>query len=292
MYQIENEFLKVKVREYGAELTSFLSKQSKTEHLWQADPEIWCWHAPVLFPVVGRCINDEIVVEGMKYPMEKHGFARKSNFKLLELSETKIIFSLVSSAETLKTYPYRFEFLIGYRLAGKRLVCSYEVLNKDDKAIYFQLGGHPAFAVPFQTNEKYEDYFLEFDKAEKSSRHLINDQGYFDGRKERVLDNSNTISLRNDLFKDDALIFKDLESRRVSIKSRNHSHFLSVDFPDYKYLGIWAKENAPYVCIEPWYGCADSANDSSEPIEFSRKEGIITLEPGDKFYSTFEITIG
>ncbi|MES2622728.1 MAG: aldose 1-epimerase family protein [Bacteroidota bacterium] len=289
MYQIENEFLKVKVREYGAELTSIFSKQTTTEHLWQAETQIWGWHAPVLFPVVGRCLNDEIVIEGRTYPIEKHGFARKSNFKLLELSETKIVLSLVSSAETLKFYPYKFEFLIGYRLDDNRLVCSYEVLNKDHKAIYFQLGGHPAFAVPFQNNEKYEDYFLEFERTENSFRHLINDQGYFDGRKEKGLDNSSTIPLRNDLFKDDALIFKDLKSSRVCIKSRNHSHFLSIDFPHYKYLGLWAKENAPYVCIEPWHGCADTDNDYRG---FSEKEGILTLEQGGKFYSTFDVTIG
>src|SRR5690242_17715830 len=113
MHQIENDFLKVKARNYGAELISVYNKKGMTEHLWQADPTYWGWHAPLLFPVVGRCLNDEIIVDGTKYSMEKHGFARKSNFSLFELSETKMIFSLTSSAETLKIYPYRFEFLAG-----------------------------------------------------------------------------------------------------------------------------------------------------------------------------------
>ena len=162
MHLIENEFLKVRAREYGAELTSVFDKKNNIEHLWQADEKFWGWHAPVLFPVVGRCLNDEIIVGGVKYAMEKHGFARKSNFKLLELSQEKMIFALTYSNDTLKIYPFKFEFLIGYRLKENELHVSYEVRNKDDKPIYFQLGGHPAFAVPFNANEEYEDYFLEF----------------------------------------------------------------------------------------------------------------------------------
>ena len=156
MHQIENEFLKVRVREYGAELTSVFNKQTNTEHLWQADEAYWPWHAPVLFPTVGRSINDEIVIDGVAYPMEKHGFARKNNFKLLELGETKMVFQLMYNDDTLKLYPYKFEFLIGYRLKGNELVVGYEVRNKDDKPIYFQLGGPPGFCRAFCRRRKLQ----------------------------------------------------------------------------------------------------------------------------------------
>ena len=290
MHQIENEFLKIRVRDFGAELTSVLNKKTNIEHLWQADENFWGWHAPVLFPVVGRCLNDEIIIDGVKYPIEKHGFARKSTFKLLELSQEKMIFSLTNTDETLKIYPYEFEFLIGYLLKGNELHVSYEVRNKDDKPMYFQLGGHPAFATPFNNNEQYADYYLEFEQTETSSRHFIDADGFFDGRTGPVLKNSNTIQLQNDLFKDDALIFKDLKSRQVSIKSKNHSHTLTVKFTGFNYLGLWAKKNAPYVCIEPWLGCADTANKS---VELKDREGIIMLEPGEEFNPSFTIqTIG
>ncbi len=286
MHQIENEFFKIRVREFGAELTSVFNKKTNIEHLWQADEKFWGWHAPVLFPVVGRCLNDDVIIDGIKYPMEKHGFARKSTFKLLELSQEKMIFSLSNSPETFKIYPYRFEFLIGYRLKGNELHISYEVRNKDDKPIYFQLGGHPAFEVPFNDNEQYADYYVEFEQPENSSRHFIDGNGFFDGRTAPVLDNSKTIQLQNDLFKDDALIFKDLKSRQVSIKSKNHAHALSVNFTGFNYLGLWAKENAPYVCIEPWLGCADTAN---KAVELKDREGIIMLEPGEEFNPFFTI---
>jgi galactose mutarotase-like enzyme len=288
MHQIENEFLKVRAREFGAELISVFNKKTNTEHLWEADEKVWGWHAPVLFPVVGRCLNDEILVDGVSYRMEKHGFARKSDFKLLELGDSKMTFSLSDSPATHKIYPFKFEFLISYRLKENELTCSYEVVNPDDRLIYFQLGGHPAFAVPFSLMEQLDDYYFEFEQAETSARHVINEDGFFYGRTEPVLTNSNTIALRKDLFKDDALIFKDLKSHKVSLKSKNHPQVLSVQFEGFEYLGIWAKENSPYVCIEPWLGCADSVGTLKE---FSRREGVVKLPPGKEFQRSFVINI-
>ncbi len=289
MHQIENEFLKLRAREYGAELTSVIYKKTKTEHLWQADEKVWGWHAPVLFPVVGRCLNDEIILKGVKYPMQKHGFARKSNFRLLDLGDSKMVFSLKSSEETLKMYPCKFEFLIGYRIRKNQLYISYEVINEDKEPIYFQLGGHPAFAVPFHPAENYQDYFIEFETIENSERHLINPGGFFDGRREPVLHNSNRVQLKNDLFANDALIFKDLKSRKVTLRSNTHLYFIEMDFKGFSYLGIWAKENAPFVCIEPWLGCAETVG---EPREFSLRENVVMLEPGEEFNPSFTLTFG
>lgn len=292
MHKIENEFLRVEAREYGAELISIYDKKNKLERLWNADPAFWPWHAPVLFPVVGRCLNDEIMVEGKTYRMEKHGFARKTNFKLLELGDTKMVFSLTSSDDTLKIYPFKFEFLIAYRLQGNMLYCRYEVINKDDKPMYFQLGGHPAFAVPpvgaTTTGDRYSDYRLEFEQPETADRHFIDNNGFFDGRKQQVFNSSNSLALRNDLFKDDALIFKDLKSKKVAIKSANNSYSLAVTYTGFPYLGLWAKTDASYVCIEPWYGCADTAE---RQVEFPEKEGVIKLGQGEEFGALFTVEI-
>jgi len=57
MHQLENNYLRVIAREHGAELTSVFDKKHNIEHLWQADPHFWGWHAPVLFPVIGRCLT-------------------------------------------------------------------------------------------------------------------------------------------------------------------------------------------------------------------------------------------
>ncbi len=289
MHQIENDFLRVKLREYGAELTSVYNKKTNIEHLWNADEKFWGWHAPVLFPVIGRCIDDELVVDGIKHPMEKHGFARKSTFRLMERSDSKIVFALTSNEATLKVYPYQFEFLVAYHLDGHQLICSYEVINRDNKPLFFQLGGHPAFVVPFLSNEDYEDYYIELENTEDAERHHINAEGFFDGRRSLVLDNSNCFQLEKDMFNDDAFIFKDIRSRTVTIRSANHAHYLSVHFSDFNYLGLWAKVNAPYLCIEPWIGCADT---EGEKVELSAKERIVALEPNEEFNAFYSIEIG
>lgn len=288
MHRIENEFLRITAREYGAELTSVFCKRTNTEHLWQADEKLWGWHAPVLFPVVGRCLNDEIILDGKSYTMEKHGFARKSVFQLLELGNTKMVFSLLHNDDTLRIYPFKFEFLIAYYLHDNQFKVSYEVINRDTKPMWFQLGGHPAFAVPFNAQESYNDYYLEFTEKENSPRHYIDSDGFFDGRKETVLNNSNSIALRNDLFNQDALIFKDLKSRTVSIKCKHHVNSLTVNFEGFPYLGLWAKENAPYVCIEPWLGCADTAG---KAVEMKKREGVMMLEPGEAINPHFTVSI-
>lgn len=289
MHTIENEFIKVSARNFGAELTSLYNKETKIEHLWQADEKFWGWHAPVLFPVIGRCLNDTIQIDGKEYKMEKHGFARKSEFILKQKSNSSLVFSLSSNEDTLAIYPFAFEFLIGYTIVGQQLVVSYQVLNKSESSMYFQIGGHPAFAVPFGANEQYENYFLEFEHREHIQRHLINTDGYFTRETENVLSNQKVIGLRNDLFSRDALIFKEHQSRKVSIKSHQHQHFLNVIFNDFPYLGFWAKANAPYVCIEPWIGCADTVG---QKLEFSKREKVISLSAGHNFSTGFTIEIG
>jgi galactose mutarotase-like enzyme len=117
---LENEFLKVSVRPLGAELTSILSKQTGLEHLWQADPAVWNWHAPNLFPTVGESLDKELHVDGQSYPIERHGFARKSEFALLPSTATHAVFSLRSSKKTLAVYPYRFEFQVATPWTGRR----------------------------------------------------------------------------------------------------------------------------------------------------------------------------
>lgn len=289
MHKVENSLLRIMARENGAELVSIFNKMTGIEHLWQADAQVWPWHAPVLFPVVGRCLNDTIIVDGVEYKMEKHGFARKSTFQLLELSESKMVFSLSANTETRRTYPFEFEFLIGYRLEENKVHVSYEIINRDNKTIYFSLGGHPAFAVPFLTGEHYEDYYLEFEQLEDANRCYIDADGYFDGRQDASLLNTNILNLKSAMFRDDAFIYKDLKSRKVTIRSNKNPRWLSVSFKDFPYLGLWAKVGAPYLCIEPWLGCADTAG---EEKPFKEKEGMLSLQTASEFGASFVIEVG
>jgi len=285
---LENDQLRVTIRPQGAELTSLYHKPTQTEHLWQADPAVWGWHAPNLFPVVGACLNDELLIHGQAYPMPRHGFARHSEFTVKKADETQAVFVLHSNEQTRAAYPYEFEFRIGYYLDKATLTIAYQLFNDSDEALYFSVGGHPAFRVPFREGEVYEDYFLEFQKDEPLERHLLSAKGFFTGDTESVLTADRHLPLTEDLFDRDALVFKNLESRRVTIRSRHHDHRLAVGFTAFPYLGLWAKPGAPFVCIEPWLGCADRQG-TPQPIE--QKEGIQRVDAHGQFEAGFTIGI-
>lgn len=288
MYTIENNHLRVNVRSKGAELTSVYDKVNNIEHLWQADPAVWGWHAPVLFPVVGRCLDDQIEIGGQHYNMEKHGFARHADFELVSQTVDSLTFALHSSQQTLAIYPSHFEFYISFELKENHLHQTFEVINKGTEQMHFCIGAHPAFAVPFKDGEHYDDYYLEFDNDTELERDHINADGFFDGRRSKAMVDTNQIPLRGSLFDDDALIFKNLKSRKVTIRSNKNPHTLSVAFKHFKYLGIWAKPNANYVCIEPWQGCADTMG---KYTNFSQKEGVLSLPPLGKFDRSIIISV-
>lgn len=290
MVTLENDYLRIGINYKGAEMSSLYNKSTGIEHLWQADPAVWGWHAPNLFPVVGGCINNEIRVDGQVYPMERHGFARHTVFNLIESNAVQAKFSLGYSEKTLAVYPFRFAFQVIYELKGPELKITYKVINYDDKPVWFSVGAHPAFNIPFSNSEEdvLEDYFLEFNCEEPLEKHLLSDSGFFTGETEPVLKDKNILPLRKEFFAQDALVFKNLSSREVSIKSRKHSHSVSVQFPQFNYLGIWAKKDISFLCIEPWLGCADSEN---KPVELKDKESIQKVEPGHVFEANFKIII-
>lgn len=288
MTVLENDYLKVSIDAKGAQLSSLINKATGTEQMWQADPNIWPWHAPNLFPIVGGLINDELLVDGQTYPMKRHGFARLSEFVLLKNDDQSAVFSLPNSEKTRGVFPYRFDFEIMYMLIDNALRITYKVINLDKKTIYFSVGGHPAFNVPFNKDEKYEDYYLEFETDEKLTTHLLDASGMFSGETAPVALDGNKLCLTRDLFKNDALVFKNLRTREVTIKSKNHDQTLSVEYPHFNYLGLWAKPSADFVCIEPWLGCADTANAA---VDISKKENIQKLHVGHVFEAAFFISI-
>ena len=289
MTTIENDQLRVSIRPQGAELTNIFHKPTATEHLWQADPAVWGWHAPNLFPIVGGLQNDQLRVGDKTYPMKRHGFARQSVFTQTESSDSHAIFSLRANAETRAVYPYEFEFQVIYELTGPGLSVTYRIVNEGDKPIYFSVGAHPAFNVPIGPGDAYEDYVLEFEHDESLVTHQLSAEGLFSDETRPVPTTNRQLALTPNLFDQDALVFKNLKSRRVTLKHKDRNdRAVTVSFPNFPHLGIWAKPGAPFVCIEPWLGYADAAG---EPTPIDRKEAIQHLGPGTVFAATFTIDI-
>ncbi|MEX2336423.1 MAG: aldose 1-epimerase family protein [Fulvivirga sp.] len=289
MHQIKNEFLSIAVNPVGAELSSIKNLETGIEHLWQGNPEIWASQAPNLFPVIGVLKNGEYTFEGQTYQMPKHGFVRyNKNFQLKSKSENELVFELQFSEESLQQYPFKFNFEIAFKLDGKKLEVAHKIFNLDNKTIYFSLGGHPAFNAPISANEVYEDYYLEFDQKLDLRTFLLNEEGLVSEKTKGILDNENKIWLKKDLFENDALIFKDIPSKKVVLKSKNSGAVLGVEYSDFKNLGLWAKPGATYVCIEPWLGIADVEGTDQN---LKTKEGMEQLEPGKVFEAWYTINI-
>ncbi len=287
MYTIKNKFLQVSVKEIGAELCSIKSVNSGKEYVWQANPEVWSSHAPNLFPVIGCLKDNGFLFKGQEYNCPKHGFVRNNkNVKLVDRTENSLTFSLMYSEDSLKIYPFKFEFNIKYALEENKLNVEHTIVNQGDKPMLFSLGGHPGFNCPINADESYSDYFLEFQEAETAETWRVQKDGLIGKETVPVFDEPKIINLHPHLFDEDALIFKNLNSKKVSLKSRKSKQVLSIIFKDFPYLGIWAKPMADYVCIEPWIGIADSVDTDRN---FETKEGVILL--GSKLSTTATYTI-
>lgn len=288
MQTLKNNQLAVKINPKGAELSSLFNIENQMEYLWNADPTFWGKSSPVLFPIVGALKNDIYRFEGKEYTLPRHGFARDREFIVEKSEENSVTFLLTYDENTLKVYPFKFEFRLIYFLKNNSLNVTYSVKNVGENKMYFSVGGHPAFAVPLAEDTAYDDYYLEFNKTENFKRWGLTANGLIETQPFDFMKDTSQLNLTKELFYDDAIVFKNLESTSVILKSDKANRQLKLDFEDFPYIGIWAAKDADFVCIEPWRGIADSTNHNQELTE---KEGIEGLDKGDIFEKTWRVTV-
>jgi len=221
--------------------------------------------------------------------MTQHGFARDQVFQIDAITPDEVTFLLSSNDDTKKLYPYDFELRIKYRLVDATLETHYSVRNTSEDELWFSIGAHPGFTCPFDSSESFDDYYIEFEKAESADRLLFAD-GLLTGESTPFLDNQKTLPISHELFSKDAVIFKNLASTYCLLKSTKHDTALRFDFKDFEYLAFWTKPgaNAPYLCIEPWFGVADSVNSDGT---YKNKEGIQKLKGKAVFESVYSVGI-
>ncbi|WP_125722909.1 aldose 1-epimerase family protein [Flavobacterium ustbae] len=278
---ISNSILTASIKHAGAELFSIKDNQNN-EYIWEGNPDFWGKHSPVLFPIVGTLKNNAYKINEKEYHLPRHGFARDMEFNLIEKAENKAIFSLKSSEKTLQKYPFEFELQLIYTLTENSLELEYKVINNGKEKMPFSIGAHPAIALP----DDFENYAFQFEKEENLKYYLLEND--LISSQTKILETKNNIvPLNYDLFKNDALIFKILKSKSLTILN-NAKPYVKVDYNDFPSLGIWTKENAPFVCIEPWLGYSDTNENTGDLYE---KEGILTLDESKDFSAKFSITI-
>ena len=266
IYYAENENFTLGVKEMGAELTSLKSKNTGFEFIWNGNTDIWYGQSPILFPIIGRLLDDKYRLNGTEYEMPKHGIVRKKPFKLIDKKADSLTFSQTDDEESRKSYPYSFDLQVKFQLTDKGLSVTHTVINNDERVMYYSFGAHPAF------NCKIGDY-LEFEENENLLTERIDHESILIEEKFPVEIKDKKLYLTESLFCDDALILSGYKSKFVSLKSNENNRIVKFNF-DSPLLGIWAKPNAPYVCIEPWWGVNDNYD---KKADLSEKRGIMAL---------------
>ncbi|MCZ4243284.1 aldose 1-epimerase family protein [Pedobacter punctiformis] len=284
MITLENDYLKVSLAAKGAELQSLFSKETKIEYLWNADPKYWAKHSPVLFPIVGALKDESFIYKGKNYHLPRHGFARDQVFSAQKISETEAIFTLSQTKDTLKIYPFHFNLKLKYQIIDQKLNLTYEVINTGTDDLLFSLGAHPAFAVPNTPDTVYEDYYLAFNSDEKLTYWKL-DGGLVANETDSIELGGHKLNLKHNLFYNDALVFKTMQSNCISLLNTKNEFGLHFHFEDFPFFGIWATPDAPFVCLEPWCGVADGVNHIQQ-LEY--KEGINRLEKGETWTRFWE----
>lgn len=271
---IEGSNLKATISDLGAELVR-LQDGAGRDLLWNGDPAFWTGHAPLLFPIVGNANKDQVKVSDRSYPIARHGFARTSPFERTAESASHGAWRLVSSDATRLHYPYAFVLDVTHRIEGSILSIRAEVTNVDSGPMPVSFGFHPAFRWPLPYGQPRDAHAIAFERPEPSPVRRL-DNGLLSPVRHTTPVQGNRLELDDKLFTDDALIFDQIASRRVTYGAGTAPR-IEVDFPDMPYLGVWSKPGAGFICIEPWQGFADPVDFDGE---LSQKLGTVSVAPG------------
>ncbi|HBF35712.1 MAG TPA: aldose epimerase [Firmicutes bacterium] len=274
----------------GAELVSFKKLADHCEYIWNGDKTFWTSHSPLLFPIVCALRDGEMKVDGTLYKMGNHGFTRKSEFQLVEETNSKAVYKLSWSEATLAMYPFQFNLFVTYTLNENRLQVEYRVENIGEKTMYFQIGTHPAFNCPLDGKTNFEDYAIEFESAEKLERLYMNSANVIiSGKSKKVeLENDKILHLNHDMFLEGAMVFRKIHSEKVTLRSGKTDKKVVLTYHDLPAMGIWQAKNAPFICMEPWHGIADTDDFNGE---FKDKDLMIGLKKAAVYRCSIMIEI-
>ncbi|MFS0634929.1 aldose 1-epimerase family protein [Mesobacillus foraminis] len=289
MILIENKWLKVGIETSGAEVRTVQHKINGLDYMWTGDSAYWGRVSPILFPIVGRLKDDQYQLEGKTYQMSQHGFLRDVQFEVEKQGDTHVSFGFESLGRFVEVYPYEFKAFIHYSLEEDSLLVHWEIVNENQEDMYFSIGAHPAFKVPLLDNETIEDYSLHLTPAADKKvmeyelkDSLIHEKG--------SADDVTAIQLSDSLFAQDALVYSHIDE--ITLKSNTSAHAVEVTFKDFPFVGIWSKymeesgKMAQFVCIEPWYGIADTVDTTGDLKE---KFGVNKLEAGETFQAKYKM---
>ena len=287
-YFLENDCLKVEIESFGAEIKSVIRKENMREYLWYGNPRFWGRTSPVLFPFVGSLKDKKYSYQGKEYPMGQHGFARDMEFELVSKEEREIWFCLRSNEETLAKYPFAFALSIGYRLMKDQVDVLWKVENPGSEKLYFSIGAHPAFLCPVHGESEKTGYRLIFDGVDEIHHHGNTLDAGMALREDLVLPLTDSYAeITKEFFDRCTYMIEGKQTGKVGIADREGNRIVDVIF-DAPLFAVWSPEgkNAPFLCIEPWYGRCDAIDFDGDLTE---REYTQILEPAGGFEAGYSM---
>lgn len=288
VYQLENEHVYLEVSDQGAELIRLNGKKTGRAYLFDADPRYWKRHSPVLFPLVGSLREKQYRYGGKSYSMSQHGFARDRQFQPERRSADSLWFVLESDAASREIYPFDFRLEIGYCLEGQGLQVKWRVTNTGSGQMYFSIGAHPAFFCSMtpengpdtdriHVGEQLSGQFTCYHISENGLALTADTECY-----------PCDLPVTADLFARDAVIADGAQAKRLALADAAGTEYVVMNF-EAPLFGLWAPcGDAPFVCLEPWYGRCDAADFTGSLEE--RVHGN-TLKAGEMFNAAYTIAL-
>lgn len=280
MIVLENEHLALAVSKQGAEIRSIVQKDTAQEQMWSGDAAYWGRVSPVLFPIVGKLYDDQYHVDGRRYSLPQHGFLRDQTFQVKQATLTRVVFEWFCTAETLEHYPFQHHVEIEYVLQGGSISVRWHVFNDDARTMFYSIGAHPAFVM------EPEDVYEITVEPKEDLKEIPFSDGYI-GRS--AASKRNRFPVNETAFKNDTIIFEALDA--ITLHNRSKDTSIRIDCKDFLFVGVWSPkkegELAPFVCLEPWMGIADTKGGSTDIAD---KFAIQHLKPKESKLYHYEVT--
>jgi galactose mutarotase-like enzyme len=270
----------------GAQLSVLRDREGR-DLLWNGDAAVWAGRAPILFPIVGTLAGGSYRLGGRSFALSRHGFARNKPFEVVATTASSATFRLRADDSTLAVYPFQFELEVSYVLASSTLSMTASVRNTGSEVLPASLGFHPALRWPLPYGAARAAHFIEFETDEPAPVRRINSDGLLEPERLPTPIVNRRLALTDELFREDVLILDTPSSRSLRYGATNGPQ-IEVRFPDARYLGLWTRPGAPFICIEPWQGISDPVDFTGD---FTNKPGVFTVAPGASHSLNMGITL-
>ena len=283
-FTIENEYLKVTVTTWGAQVKSVIRKCDGVEHMWQADKSVWGYHTPILFPHTGKVVDGKIEAKGGVYNSASHGFARLMEHEFVDQTKDTIVLELCACEQTRQSFPFEFRLVSTFTLEQDTLHHTLTVENLDEEKMPFGIGYHPAFTIPFDDRHIATDYELRFSDMESPiclnclPTGLVQKDHYF------LPANITALEIDEKLFENDSHCMVNLKSRTLGVYEKGTGRGVVCNIEEFPYTLIWSKPGMPkFICIEPWHSLPSPEGGSSK---WEEKPAAAVVEPGEAWSTT------